>query len=235
MLRIEPFRAEDSRRNSQMKVPTDLPHSGGINFFHEQPKPSRILTTVVRRIFSSPASTFCRFLVLIWTRSANSSWVKPLAYRSRRTFAPNNLSLICSFRLKGTVHYAVASDGNGTSQYIVNHFLLSETWEAKSCSGGVLNADFGLIKDFQRKALQNSETGLKTRRLCFRRRDRCRPLDEILLGVRCLVESPPGATVRPAILVEEARMRDKGNTGKGAKGHRGHLASTELLAAAKLL
>lgn len=58
----------------------------------EQLSARRIRMTVVTSTFVSPASIFCRFLMFKSTISANFAWAKPLATRSRRTFAPNRIN-----------------------------------------------------------------------------------------------------------------------------------------------
>ena len=80
------------------------PYSDGINCFHGHRKASWIRIVVVKRILICPASTFCKFRVLMLANSASLSCVNPRALRSRRTLAPNVLNRADSFLLKGTIH-----------------------------------------------------------------------------------------------------------------------------------
>jgi hypothetical protein len=52
---------------------TDMSYSEGINDFQGHFKANWMRRTVVSKIFNSPASTFCRFLVAISARSASAS------------------------------------------------------------------------------------------------------------------------------------------------------------------
>src|ERR1035438_356432 len=102
------FSKKDLFQKKQKKLtPTSKPHSDGINCFHEHRKASWILIAVVKRMLSWPASTFCKFRVLMLASSASLSCVNPRAFRSRRTFAPKIFSRADSCLLIGTIHYIV--------------------------------------------------------------------------------------------------------------------------------
>ena len=89
---------KDLFQKKQKKLtPTSKPHSDGINCFHEHRKASWIRIAVVRRMLSWPASTFCKFRVLMLAASASLSCVNPRALRSRRTFAPKVFNRADSF------------------------------------------------------------------------------------------------------------------------------------------
>jgi hypothetical protein len=124
-------------------------YSRGMSRLQGQRKASFMRTIVVNRIFNSPASTFCRFRVLIAAISASFCWVNPFAERSRRTLAPNAFNRVCSVLLRGTTHYIVLQSLEETSCCIVKRTLPnnSELVKTPNVIGTANTAESGQVKD----------------------------------------------------------------------------------------